>query len=333
MDIDTDIKTKDGIFRIYREGGNPRISVRTENGGWHPIARYAGNPAGLEKAWRDLESKGEHVHTNMDGSTRPTQELNSAKVEHISRFGVPPVIVASAATVAESSLVVAEPVAVSLPRHGEMISEREMAVAVSSQWTKASQGLMEILKFGALMVKADQGLSHPNSRGGNYKGRTLKGWLSEHCPEVNYKTAHGYKEAALGLAAAAGLAEDFPLLSLMEGEAAFTEELQAAHDSVMQILATASIAFLKTKSRRGGARLGAGRPVSTPPDPMEVVAEAMRCAAELLDSLRRWVIDEDGLGNLPGDVLDTWLVSIGDVVRRGREIQSGRKAAEKTKRM
>jgi hypothetical protein len=64
-----------------------------------------------------------------------------------------------------------------------------------------------------------------------------------------------------------------------------------------------------------------------------VVAEAMRCAAELLDSTRRWVLDEDGLGDLPDEVLDAWLVSMGDVIRRGREIQSGRKAAEKAKRI
>lgn len=209
------------------------------------------------------------------------------------------------------------------------------AEIVSAQWRRASAGLVEIIKFGAMMVKIDQGLSNPNSRGGSFKGKTLKGWLSEHCPEVNYKTAHGYKDAALGLAAAAELPDTMPLLSLMDGEAAFAPEHQAAHDTVMEILASSSIAFLKGKSRRGGARLGAGRPRKDPAesDPDAALTDALICADKLVGNLRTWALTDDGLGNLPDEVLERMLTQIGDVVRRGREILAGRKTANKTRRM
>lgn len=148
------------------------------------------------------------------------------------------------------------------------------AQIVSAQWRRASAGLVEIVRFGALMVQIERGLAPRQTRGGLYQGQTLKGWLSERCPEVNYNTAKGYKAAAVGLAEAAALPDAMPLLTLMDGEAAFAPEHQAAHDSVMAVLASSSIAFLKAQSRRGGARPGAGRPPKTDPAPAHIEAGA-----------------------------------------------------------
>jgi hypothetical protein len=203
------------------------------------------------------------------------------------------------------------------------------AEIVSAQWRRASAGLVEIVRFGALMVQIERGLAQRQTRAGLYQGQTLKGWLSEHCPEINYKTAHGYRDAAVGLAAAAALPDAMPLLQLMDGEAAFAPELQAAHDSVMAVLASSSIAFLKAQSRRGGARPGAGRPPKTLADPDVQLEEALRCALRLTDMVRSWAIDEDGLGTLPDGPLETFLANMGDVCKRGREILSGRAAASK----
>lgn len=307
MTTEPDIQTTEGIFRIYRDGQNPRICVRTDAGGWHPIARYAGNPAGIEKAWTDLAAQGRRVHTRIDGTTTDAD--------------------------APAALVRAAPSAL---RHAsDEISERDMAVAVSAQWQRAQDGLVEIIKFGALMIRAEQGLAGASSRAGMYKGRTLKGWLSQHCPEINYHTAIGYRDAALGVAAAAEMPDALPLLALMDGEAAFAPEMDAVRARVMQIISGASIALLKGASRRGGAREGAGRPPKTPvePDPDAALTDALMEADKLIGDLRTWALVDDGMGGLPDDVLERALTQIGDVVRRGREILAGRKTAAKTRRM
>lgn len=203
------------------------------------------------------------------------------------------------------------------------------AQIVSAQWRRASAGLVEIVRFGALMVHVERGLARRQTRAGLFQGQTLKGWLSEHCPEINYHTAHGYKAAAVGLAAAAELPDAMPLLALMDGEAAFAPEMDAVRARVMQIISGASIGLLKGASRRGGAREGAGRPPKTLADPDVQLEEALRCALRLTDMLRSWAIDEDGLGTLPDGPLETFLANMGDVCKRGREILSGRAAASK----
>jgi len=208
----------------------------------------------------------------------------------------------------------------------------ETAAAVSAQWTRAQNGLGEIIRFGAMMVAIDRALAPANKRGGLYGGKTLKGWLSKHCPEINYKTATGYKDAALGVAAAAELPDAMPLLALMDGEAAFAPEMDAVRARVMQIISGASIGLLKSASRRGGAREGAGRPVKTLADPDVALEEALREALRFTQHLRTWAIDEDGLGTLPDGPLESFLSNLGDVAKRGREILAGRAAAAKTRR-
>lgn len=214
---------------------------------------------------------------------------------------------------------------------GEM-TEASVAVAVSAQWQRASDGLREIIKFGALMIKIDRDVLGATGRN-QHSSKTLKGWLTDHCPEINYKTATGYRDAALGLAAAAELPDTMPLLAMMDGDDAFTDELQEAHERMMTVLGTASIGFLKAASRRGGARIGAGRPSkSAMDDAIYSTEEALRCARRLLDDMRAWALDEDGLGQIPDEVLDKWLISLGDVMTRGREIQKGRKASATARR-
>ena len=205
----------------------------------------------------------------------------------------------------------------------------ETAAAVSAQWTRAQNGLGEIIRFGAMMVAIDRALAPANKRAGLYGGKTLKGWLTEHCPEVNYKTATGYRDAALGVAAAAELPDALPLLALMDGAA---DEMDATRARVMQIISGASIALLKAASRRGGARPGAGRPVKTLADPDVQLEEALREALRFTQHLRTWAIDEDGLGTLPDGPLESFLSNLGDVAKRGREILAGRAAAAKTRR-
>jgi hypothetical protein len=199
---------------------------------------------------------------------------------------------------------------------------------ISDQWERAQEGLVEIIRFGALMVQLGRALGDGRRRN-QHSGQTLKGWLAQHCPEINYHTAIGYRDAALGVARAAALPDEMPLLSLMEGEGAFDADHAQVHERVMQVIGTSSIALLKAESRRGGHREGAGRPPKTLGDTCAELEEALRCARRLSDDLSRWAIVEDQLGELPDGPLDAFVAEVAHVAARGREILAGRKSSGK----
>ena len=54
--------------------------------------------------------------------------------------------------------------------------------------------LRECVKFGALLTEVGYFLGEARGRGN--EGEGLQTWLAENCPEVNYKTAMGYKALA-----------------------------------------------------------------------------------------------------------------------------------------
>ncbi len=280
-----------------------RFNVRTQRGGWVTERTFRNETDHCQEIRVMLTTGAVFVHVHRDGSTTPFESVSvaeSAPVHEMVQTGANSLSPVSCAD--------------------------ETAAVVSAQWTRAQNGLGEIIRFGAMMVAIDRALAPSNKRAGLYGGKTLKGWLSEHCPEINYNTARGYRDAALGVAAAAELPDALPLLALMDGAA---DEMDATRARVMQIISGASIALLKGASRRGGARPGAGRPVKTLADPDVALEEALRCALRLTDMVRRWAIDEDGLGTLPDGPLETFLANMGDVCKRGREILSGRAAASK----
>ena len=172
--------------------------------------------------------------------------------------------------------------------------EAAMATAVTFAWEKAQDGLRAILEFGALLCRVEEWLKARGDKRPNAKGQSsgLHAWLSAHCPDVNYKTAMGYRAAALGLREAAKLAADRPLLPLMGEKPLSDAEEEAARQRVMQVVATSSLRLLKEAGRAlpapplGGAREGAGRPKAPPPNPAE-------------DAVKVWTLAADGLRRIP----------------------------------
>lgn len=67
------------------------------------------------------------------------------------------------------------------------------ADSITSQWRKANAGLLEIVRFGAMLVENDMSLKRQTHKGCIQTGESIKGWLEQQCPEINYKTAMGYK--------------------------------------------------------------------------------------------------------------------------------------------
>ena len=53
----------------------------------------------------------------------------------------------------------------------------------------------ERVKFGAMLICWEQFLGQSHA-GRNSGGEGLKGWLAEHCPEIGYNAAMGYKDCA-----------------------------------------------------------------------------------------------------------------------------------------
>lgn len=222
-------------------------------------------------------------------------------------------------------------------------TQEQLAAALTAQWGRAQAGLVEIIKFGAMLIDVQEKIiilqleNNSPKRGRGAGG--LKAWIAENCPEINYKTAYGYMVAANGLAREARLAADVPLLSLMGEDPIPEPRAEKLRARVYKVLADASLSLLKAAGTSsppplptGGPRDGAGRPTKTLADPDVQLEEALRCALRLTDMVRSWAIDEDGLGTLPDGPLESFLSNLGDVAKRGREILAGRAAAAKTRR-
>ncbi|NLA81022.1 MAG: hypothetical protein GX853_09845, partial [Chloroflexi bacterium] len=218
-----------------------------------------------------------------------------------------------------------------------------MSAALDAQWSRAQQGLVEIIRFGAMLSQVARQLEAPTrspagervpGHGWN-KGTGLKAWLAEHCPTINYKTAYGYMVAANGLAREARLAADVPLLSLMGEDPIPEPRAEKLRARVFSILEGASLSLLKAAATSsppplptGGPRDGAGRPPKDT-DPNAALNEALILADKLVGDLSVWVLGDDGFGNLPDDVLQQCVTILSDITKRGRDILSGRKLAAK----
>ena len=153
------------------------------------------------------------------------------------------------------------PMKINKPTTNNALQLNELPGMVSAQWQRAQGGLFEIIKFGAMLMVVSNVLdgrskrSLPretafNSGHGWNKGLGLKRWLSENCPDVNYKTALGYMAAAQVVAKAAELRADAPLLALMgePGKKAAAMD-EAARNRVMGIIAVSSLRALKAAGR------------------------------------------------------------------------------------
>ena len=136
-------------------------------------------------------------------------------------------------------------------------TEPSVATIVQFAWDKAQDGLRSIVEFGALLLEVEVWLK---KRGGTFqqKGGTygLKAWLAEHAPEVDYKTAMGYKYAASGLMALADKAQNRPLLVLMGEQPLSDAEEEAAREQVLSLVSTSSLRLLKAAAKAERSELG-----------------------------------------------------------------------------
>ena len=106
-----------------------------------------------------------------------------------------------------------------LPTQSPLAPTAQEVALLTAQYHKALDGLYEAYKFGQMLLRVKERLeSDPHgspenqvifcgaargtakngeeTRGGWNAGTGLKGWLAEHCPEINYSTARRFLSVA-----------------------------------------------------------------------------------------------------------------------------------------
>lgn len=171
---------------------------------------------------------------------------------------------------------------------------------------RCGEFLRAVISFGALLDEIGGFLGE--SRGRSHDGECLQSWLAENCPEVNYKTAMGYK--ALAVKAARMIGGGTMALAALQGRDTVTapgtgdvvtvdaeviekrEELFKKADSRRK-LEQLYFDFMAAPRRRGRKKGEKHAPakVSTPMDDARTLfARLVVCAgsAGLFDSIALW---------------------------------------------
>jgi hypothetical protein len=84
------------------------------------------------------------------------------------------------------------------------------AEQITEQYRKAVSGCLEMIRFGAMMIEVESGLER-DGQPNQHSGETLKSWLEDNCPAINYKTALRFKGLAEGLQFHLRIPDSWPL--------------------------------------------------------------------------------------------------------------------------
>lgn len=164
---------------------------------------------------------------------------------------------------------------------GEHMDEACAAGILTAQYWKACNGTVEMIRFGAMLMQVETGISRVRIRGenGQFDGQDsgLKTWLENHCPEVNYQTAMRFKNLAADVKRHCKIPDTLPMdkvLPAANGWVPVAErrkwvskdrvsELQKMVFELVEGKSARQLSFelrLFDEKAKGGARDGAGRP-------------------------------------------------------------------------
>ena len=218
---------------------------------------------------------------------------------------------------------------------------------VTEQWGRARtaqwHAINESLKLGAMLIDVEKSLVRETHKGGCFQtGDTLKAWLETNCPEVNYKTALRYRNAAEGLARQLGRAnkvDGVQILIEADCREGCTPEAIQAHSIVEKAIDGRSMNQLlldlwgEEAKPQGGSREGSGRPVKSAEEKLDLDGEiARKIILGNIDPLREEVLHRRGWMRISDDRLETMRTLLKEVVtkmsdeleRRGRAKKFGR---------
>ena len=172
--------------------------------------------------------------------------------------------------------------------------------------------LRECVKFGALLLEVSYYLGEARGRGKDGEG--LKAWLSENCPQINYKTAMGYKR--MGEMAVTKLGGGSQAVAVLQDK---TEVIPPGEDAPIEVeskfIEKRDELFNEVKSRReleqtyfkfmaSEGRRGPGRPkgtkadLSRKPDSTDVVTAARAVWSQVIVPADRCAVALKGAAKL-----------------------------------
>ena len=131
-------------------------------------------------------------------------------------------------------------------------SPADIAGALTTQYqavvAATGQMLREAVKFGAMLMELETivGKSHGGPNGG---GDGIKGWLAEHCPEINYSTAIVYKNLAAKSATLIG-GMGLQVVAALQGGEKVTKTDGEVIDVPAEIIEKRDKLFVECDSRR-----------------------------------------------------------------------------------
>ena len=128
----------------------------------------------------------------------------------------------------------------------------DIAGALTTQYktvvAATGQMLREAVKFGAMLMELETivGKSHA---GRDSEGDGIKGWLAEHCPEINYNTAKVYKSLAAKSATLIG-GMGLQVVAALQGGEKVTKTDGEVIDVPAEIIEKRDALFAECDSRR-----------------------------------------------------------------------------------
>lgn len=114
---------------------------------------------------------------------------------------------------------------------------------VVKAYVNAVNGTIAVIRFGAMLVSLDNYLTceTAQTQRNQHSGETIKAWLTEHVPDVNYKTAMRMKGTAEAVCKGLGVEAEVMMRALSPDPKLLTDEqdaeaLIAARERVVEIV-------------------------------------------------------------------------------------------------
>ena len=128
-------------------------------------------------------------------------------------------------------------------------SPADIAGALTTQYqavvAATGQMLREAVKFGAMLMELETIVGKAQGR----DGEGIKGWLAEHCPEINYNTAKVYKNLAAKSATLIG-GMGLQVVAALQGGEKVTKTDGEVIDVPAEIIEKRDALFAECDSRR-----------------------------------------------------------------------------------
>lgn len=147
-------------------------------------------------------------------------------------------------------------------RHRKHLVSVPVAQALAQQYERVGRvsnaALREMVIFGAMLDRIDKALSssrYTNTDKG--PGVSLRSWLAENCPGIEYATAMDYKRTTRNYMAYLKLKEDTPLLEMMQADPYDDEKKENLRRQILDTMAHLTKSQLR---RLTDAPRGPGRP-------------------------------------------------------------------------